>query len=201
MPTVIITKRSDGKIAIRASYNTDFSREAKKRGALWEKPSWLFDGRDEPWVRALCMKLYGTDGTDSVPMCTLRVKSPSGREATRGPVEIHGRPLAMAQAKEHGGGARLGEGVVLEEGELRKGGSVNNWKTVITRGTVLLVRDFIRSWAEKLQAEHPDEYEIVEEAPVVNLIALTEERKRLLARTAEIDALLAGAGAHTGAAD
>lgn len=60
-------------------------------------------------------------------------------------------PLAIAQSKERGGNAWSEEGVVLEKGELRRGGTAIKWKTVIAKVTVLLVRDFIRSKTEEFQ--------------------------------------------------
>ena len=185
---IIITKRADGRIAVTSPYNSGFIEDAKKRQGRRIDECWVFDGRDEDWVRQRCLFWYGSDGVLSVSLCTLRAYFPTGASERCGPIKLNGRTLARASDRD--GGARLGDGVVIDAGKITSGGSRENWQTIIEPGTVLLVRDFIRANAENLKMAHPDEYEIVEERTVVNRSALEAERERLVTRLTEINTIL-----------
>jgi hypothetical protein len=175
-------------VAVKSPYNSEFVTTAKRYGGKWKGGQWVFDARDEERVRALCQKVYGTDGL-SKDLCTIRAKFYISDAVCCGPIEISGRTIARAWGRDSG--AKLGEGVVLLEGRFSSGGSMKNWETTVgNAGAVVLVRDFPRATAEKLIAEGATWLSIEPEAPVIDCAALEAERAKLVARIAEIDALL-----------
>jgi hypothetical protein len=176
-------------VAVKSPYNSEFVTTAKRYGGKWKNGQWVFDARDEERVRALCQEVYGTDGL-STGLCTIRAKYSGDWHdyADRGPIEIAGRTIARAWGRDSG--AKLGEGVVVLEGGFSSGGSMKNWTTRVIGETVVLVRDFPRATAERLIAEGAQHISIEPEAPVIDRAALEAERAKLVARIAEIDALL-----------
>lgn len=180
-------------VAVNAPYNSEFISAAKRLGGRWNAPEWVFDARDEARVRALLIECYGTDG-EVADLVTIRIEWTENESAKRASIEANGRTIARADGRDSG--ARLGDGVVLLDGEFGSGGSRANWTTTARAGTVVLVRDFPRAAAEALVAApgRGRQYSIepeAPEAPVVDADALRAERERLVARIAEIDALLA----------
>lgn len=184
---------SGSVLSVASPYNSNFVAAAKRLGGKWSNGAWVFDARDEQRVRDLCRTTYGTDGVAS-DLVTLRM---SFREEARGyceAVEICGRTVARATGRDSG--ARLGDGIVLLQGSIGSGGSAKNWETRVAAGSVVLVRDFPRAEAERLIAkmeagQSKRDYAIEPETPAVDREALAAERARLVARIAEIDALLA----------
>lgn len=191
MNTVIIRRVGD-KVHVQSPYNTRFVSAAKTRSGKWSNPEWVFDGRDEQWLRDTCLAVYGTDGVTSVETVTLRVTFVEGYREGHSPVMAAGRVVARATGRDSG--AKLGDGVILLKGSFTSGGSVKNWTTVAREGTVVLLRDVPREWADKLVTASDDHitYAIEAEvaAPTFDLEELRREREVLAARMAEIDALL-----------
>lgn len=182
-------------LAVVSPYNVDFVEAAKNLGGKWRDGQWVFDSRNEAAVRRACVAAYGTDGHSAADLVSLRITFDRDAEQHCGPITINGRSLVRASGRDSG--ARLCDGVVLESGHIRSGGSVKNWQTIATEGTTLLVHDVPRAHAESvvreqyLGSEHSVTAEIVEIAPVtIDKDALRGERERLVARLAEIDALL-----------
>jgi hypothetical protein len=66
----------NGTLIVKAPYHPDFPARARNLGGNWHAPpqTWHFDGRDLERVRALCLEIYGTDGTpETSATLTLRV--------------------------------------------------------------------------------------------------------------------------------
>lgn len=193
-------KMTDGseKLKLSSPYHPDLPARAKALGGQFSgvKKAWYFDPRDEERVRALAVEIYGTDGTPApaTDLVTLRVSFPNGgyHEVCNG-VFVAGRCVARAFGRDSG--AKLGDGVVMLKGGITSGGSWNNWKTIIEPGSVFEIRDVPRPAAESAVAQSGYiQVEIVEaKAPTVDVEALKGEKERLLARIAEIDAILASA--------
>ncbi len=182
----------DSKLYVTADYNSAFVAKARDLGGKWASPCWVFDARDEVAVRAACLECYGSDGLTS-DLVDVRITIPEDCRAVgggRGPIEIFGRTLARAFGRDSG--AKLGEGVVVEQGGFSSGGSMKNWTTTVRDNTVLILRDVSAS----LVAKHDNEafiVEVIAHQNEINREELNTEREKLLARLAEIDALLAGA--------
>jgi len=194
MAIVTLEKRGT-KLAVRSPYSALFVSKAKEFGGKWdgEDTTWTFDIRDEARVKDLCVRYYGSDGvTDDV--CTLRVAFTRDVGADACPFTVFGRVVARARGRDSG--AKLGDGVICLAGRARSGGSVKNWQTVLTGGTVVLIRDFPRARAEELAAQPGVEWAVFSvepEAVPVDIPALRDERAGLAARIAEIDAIIAAA--------
>jgi hypothetical protein len=201
--TVEITT-SGSTLTIRSPYNAEFVTAAKCLGGKWRDGAWHLDARDEARARTLCREIYGTDGASVADVVTLRVEWRQSDSQHTDPISLHGRTIARATGRDSG--ARLGDGVAMLSGRFGSGGSMKNWRTTVAAGTIVLVRDFPRAAAEALLAAQAEEtrvvgvdgwegpvivYEIEAESAPVDRDALRAERERLVARLAEIDAILA----------
>lgn len=186
-------------ISVVSPFHSAFIHEAKANLAgRWQDGAWTFDIRNADAVRALVKKWFGyTEGCDLV---SLRVGfDEDGAANCRGPVYRAGRVVASAHDRD--GGARLGDGVILESGGVTSGGSTNNWQTVVRPNTVVVIHDVPRAIAEKHADPEGDggyqgeTYEIIVPAAAAlsGRDALAAEREKLLARLAEIDTALAPA--------
>lgn len=189
--SVIIT---NGTMRVVSPYNTEFVAEAKNMGGKWDGKVWIFDARNEASVRSHMMNTYGTDGTTEPDVVSIRVEVPDTEKGYSGPITLAGR--VIAKAKDRDSGAQLGSGVALIDGGFDSGGSRNNWCTVVdSGGAVVVIHDFPRQRAERL-AKNPGKFKVSIETPqavTIDAEALRSERERLLARIAEIDALLSQA--------
>lgn len=179
-------------VLIKSPYNSVFVEDARKLGGKFNRDSnsWAFDVRDEQRVRDLCFRVYGNDGVRK-DQVTLRIEWIQDTRSSVGPVHALGRTIARASGRDSG--AKLGDDVVILAGGFTSGGSMKNWTTEVSTGTIVLVRDFPRVAAEELVAKEKSsyrKYSIEPEAPVMDREALKEERQKLQARIIAINALL-----------
>lgn len=190
MQPVSITE-SNGALHVASPYHPDFPSRAKKLGGRWDgaRKVWTFDARDLERVAELCRDVFGTDGREpDGPAVTLRVTFPKADDTYEKACFVAGRQVARAYDRD--GGATLGEGVITLEGGFGSAGSRKNPTLCVKAGTVIEVRDVPAG--AKLEADLGGEVEIIDRA-AVDRGALEAERARLVARLAEIDALLGGA--------
>ena len=191
---LISITRSGSDISVASPFHPAFVNRAKELGGKWDSTAkvWTFDARDEDDVRALCRAVYGTDGSPDTKLVDLRITFKSGARAGQRAVYVCGREIARAWGRDSG--AKLGEGVKLVEGRITSGGSSKNWATVVDAGSVFIVRDVPEAKARaEAEACNTDEFsiEILTSAPAaVDVSALQAEREKLVARMAEIDAIL-----------
>ena len=190
-PIISIT-RSGSDISVASPFHPAFVNRAKELGGKWDSTAkvWTFDARDEDDVRALCREVYGTDGSADTKLVDVRITFKSGARAGQRAVYVCGREIARAWGRDSG--AKLGEGVKLVEGRVRSGGSAKNWETVIDAGSVLVLRDVPEPIALRRVCDKADRLvEILPSAAAtVDVPALQAEREKLVARLAEIDALI-----------
>lgn len=172
------------RVIVDAPYHPQFPARAKAIGGRFDgaTKTWSFDARDEAGVREMCIAIYGTDRSATAELVTVRVnvESAAGDE-----LYIAGRQIARRPGRDIP--VRLGAGVVIVSGGFAaSGGSVKNPGLAAKPGTVLEIRDIPRA----ALAGIPERYspEVVE--MTVDRDALIAERERLVARLAEIDALL-----------
>ncbi len=194
MQTVNITQTAN-TIIVDSPYDPEFVLQAKGLGGQWDSRRWSFDIRDAARVRDLCLHVFGSAGDAAEQTVSLRVTVKAGTSIQQGPLRLAGREIAAARGRDTG--ARHGVGVVLVAGRFGSGGSVKNWSTTCTKGATVIVRDMPAAMADRLIAgDRPDWVEsiqIEQEAPLTDPTALRAERDRLIARLAEIDALIATA--------
>lgn len=181
--------RRDGeRLIVRSPYHPDFPTGAKKLGGRWKSDAWVFDARDEERVRALCVEVYGEDGTPQ-ELVSLRVDidgiTTYGRETS---IFVAGREIVRVRGRDSG--AVLGEGVVVLEGDFTSGGSRKNPAVEHDPGTVVEVRDVPRAAAEAAVDEYGVNVSILEpdDADDTALAKLAAERAQLIERLAEVDA-------------
>jgi len=179
------------KIKAYSPYHPDLPAPAKRLGGRWDASArcWTYDVRDEERVRELYTKIYGTYGEAATgDLVNIRVIFHKEFYERRSGIYVAGRCLGRATGRDSG--AKLAEGVILLEGRITSGGSVKNWGTEATEGTVVEVRDVPRAKAQE-EIDNPSDYfavEIIEDE--TNEEALLAEREKLMARIAEIDAIL-----------
>jgi hypothetical protein len=188
------------QLQVRSPMNTLFGQRAKKIGGRWEpkEAAWVFDARVDDKVRALCIDCYGNDGTTFQELVDIRVKFLRDLESSKGPITVFGRIIGSAKARDSG--ARLGNGVVLEEGRIGSAGSYINWTTAVDAGTQVILFDVPKALVLAGGEKHV-EINIVESNQTTSEEQegdLTAERERLLARLAQIDAVLALSSTHAG---
>jgi len=177
---------NNGVAAITTPYNPQFVAAVKKLGARWDAAGrvWTVDARLADDVRAAMRSVYGRDDGAEADLVTVIVTVHNTLRGHRESVVLFGRAIATAFGRDSG--ARIGEGVAFLDGEPESGGSATHWETIVRDGSRVKITDVPRALVRST-----DDYtaEIVE-APGVDREALTAERERLMARIAEIDAIL-----------
>lgn len=198
---ITITGNDAGKITVRTPYNPTFPARARNMGGKWSGTStaWVFDARDEQRVRDLCIDIFGTDGT-ATDLATVRIDAATwyrigNDQGDEKEMYFAGRKIASRQTRDSS--VQLGEGVIVISGKFPGSGGSMKYPGLAVEsrdGVVLEVRD--------VPAGHYDVSREDREAVGVTLIstskvtdetdveALRTERATLVARIAEIDALL-----------
>lgn len=189
----ITVTTENGKTSVHSPYDATFVAKVKSLGGRWDAASkaWQVDARDEVRVRDLLREVYGTDGSpvDAANLVTVRVRLADHEVGHRDGAHavFAGRRIATRPGRDSA--VRLAANVVLIEGKLPStGGSMRYPQISASQDVIVEVRDIPRA---TLSLERDDSYEIVgETAGEVDVDALLTEREQLLARLAEIDALL-----------
>ncbi len=188
----ITVTTENGKTNVRSPYDASFVAKAKTIGGRWDgaNKAWQFDSRDENRVRDLCREVFGTDGSpaDTADLVTVRIRAADHELNSNngGHIQFAGRRLATRPGRDSA--VRLAAGVVVVEGAFDGSGGSMRYPVVAADDEVVLeVRDIPRA---TLSLEREDSYEIIAEKNAADVDVLLSERERLLARLAEIDALL-----------
>jgi hypothetical protein len=188
MMTIRIEHTPNAKILCETPYSPTFPAAAKKLGGRWvpERKAWQFDGRDEAAVRALCVRLFGTDGSPETTADVLTIRAPSGVCTNDGTaLWLAGRQVARVLGRDSG--ARLGDGVVVVTGSFGSGGSMKNPRIVVKAGTVFELRDVPRAMAEKVHAEYHGVTLLDAQGTVVLEPTSAEEPAPVVAEPSEIE--------------
>lgn len=107
-------------VVVEGRYHPAFNTGAKKLNGqfiakTYDKPAyWYFDARDEEAVRELCRKVYGTDGADNAELVDIEVQV---EQSANDDIFLYGR--CIARAAERNGSVKLGDGVILKNGQFR----------------------------------------------------------------------------------
>ena len=180
----------NGKLTAYSPYNPDLPGPAKKLGGKWSPAdkAWTFDPRDEARVRELYRSIYGTDGTVATgDLVTVKATVKEDWLEHTGGLFLYGRQVARATGRDSG--ARLADGVIVVQGKgFGSCGSMKNWKTIGSAGTVFELRDVPRAAVQNNGC--PSEVEAVVVERGIDRAALKAEKDALMARIAEIDSLL-----------
>ena len=153
---ITITKtvrNSKPQLAVVCPYSPLFPSKAKLLGGRFENkyggaPTWYFDPRDEAKVREILVTIYGTDGTATGDLLTIRASAKVLEKLGGKDTEywLAGRQVARVTGRDSG--ARLGDGVVLVRGGF-SAGSMKYPTIGFKDGTVVEIRDVPRAAAEK----------------------------------------------------
>lgn len=184
-------KVENGMAKVFTPYNAEFVKKIKNIGGRkWNAADkcWMIPESEIETARQYMMDVYGeTDLPDEDGRVTIKVKFNEMAFEYTSPITIFGKEIARAWGRDSG--AKVGEDVTLLSGSIGSGGSAKNWRTTIHEGSVFKIRN-----VAKKALEIPNDYNItveeVEEA-TIDRKALEEEKAKLLARLAEIEALLA----------
>jgi hypothetical protein len=181
MTTIEITA-TDKQLTVDSPYHPDWPAQARQLGGKFAAGVWTFSARDEQRVRDLCREVYGTDGT---PTQTVTVTVPLRKWSGEQTVWFAGRRIAHRPGRDQR--VILGDDVVVAAGQLKSsGGSMKNPRLGdYDMDVVLEVRDVPVGHSDLAI----DGVQVVDTG-AVDTDALTAEREQLLARVAEIDALL-----------
>jgi len=190
-------EKSNGKLIVNSPYNPNFVKHARTRGK-WNssKKAWVFDERDEDWVRDMCKNVYGTDGSDAnEPGVSVRIElRGEGVEATGNAgwesLCIDGITLVTRSHRDRP--VIFSDNVVLVKGGFPDSGGSVKWPAVQPDdGTVVELRDIPARKAEELMAAYPETVRRVGSYPGdEQREKLLAEGKRCLSRLREIEALL-----------
>jgi len=171
-------------LTVRSPYNTDLVEGAKDLGGRFDAATkaWVFDARDERRVRDLLTRVYGTDGSTSGQTVTVHISFDDGFRFDYDAVVFAGRVVARRPSRDER--VRLTGAIIISGGFGARGGSVKSPALAPQPGTILEVRD--------VPAGHADVTAkgVTIISSTVDRAALAAERAALLARLAEIDALL-----------
>lgn len=183
----------DGIAKIYTPYSAEFVRKLKKNvgGASWDFGGkyWTVPESAADSVRNIMREVYGYSDIDENETVTLRLTFYEDVSSERSDVIMYGKVLAHAYGRDSG--AKVGDGVVCEKGEVTSGGSSNHWKSIVKEGAVLLLCDVNKNIYEKEKnnSEYDVDTKLVEKS--IDKFQLKQEKIRLLKRIEEIDALLA----------
>jgi len=111
------------------AYNSIMVKKAKELGGRFDRisKSWVFPDYLEDVVDEL-------DAVYNSPLFTIEIRLLDDMKSCCGPVSLVGYTLCRARSRD--GGAQVGDGVSLIEGEIYSGGSYNKWLSIASSGAV-----------------------------------------------------------------
>ena len=182
------TKIENGKIYVQSDYNRDYISRAKGLQGRWSAPYWVFPEENINELRELLLDVYGECGelAEEAPV-TVTVDLDLddykyGAEVTIGSfvaVRRWGRDREVSFADNV---------MVVSGGFTPTGGSAKHPAVYHEQGTIIRVKDIPVKLYEKIKDEAGVSlYKAPDNA------ALIEERDKLLARLAELNALIGDA--------
>lgn len=184
-----IKNLGNGSVAVFTPYNATFVGRIKKlSGARWNAgmKAWTVSEAAEEASREIMREVYGRDDRPTETV-TVRIRAKEEYSLWHEPVILWGKTLSSASGRDSG--ARSGDSVSLVVGKISSGGSVKNWRSVVNEGAEFILENVPATSI----ADVPEWVEVISvQKNGIDIEALHEERARLMARIAEIDALLGG---------
>lgn len=183
-------KIADGKAAIYTPYNAEFVSRIKLLGGRWNpsEKCWTVAEFKVDDVRAVMRSIYGQDDQPVAETVDVILTFDEEYSELCGPVTLLGRTIAAARGRDSG--ARMGDDVMFLEGQPKSGGSVKNWRTIIPAGSVVKLPNLPKTATKECELPEGVTMQII--GGDIDLEALKAEKEKLLARLAEIDAILKG---------
>lgn len=180
----------NGKAFISTPYNKEFVAKIKQiGGARWNgtERCWVIPESEIDTARQYMQEVYGeTDLPDDGERITVDVTFLDDAVGRCEGIALFGKPICRAFGRDSG--AKVCDGITLLDGSIESGGSRANWQTIINKGAKFRIRNLTKA---ALQIENDFDIEVVEvKEDGINKEALRIEKEKLLARLAEINALL-----------
>lgn len=183
--------KDNGLIKVMSDYNKEFIRKAHEISGRWEMPYWVFDEKNEAVLRNILMEIYGEDGTPQKEVTVdidLDKYYHSDYKSNNDEAIFHGKSLCYRPGRDSC--VRMqNDAIVVAGGFPHRGGSVKypclNWND----GTVIRVTVPETVYLAEKDKDGVTLYESADKAQKVK--ALEDEKERLTARIAEIDAEIA----------
>lgn len=190
MSDINIYTNEAGRLAVITPYNKDFIAGARRLRGRWDggTKAWTFDPRDSERVEKLLHEVFGYVANPSGEVATVRVFLDHDNAKGK-TVSFAGREICWRRYRD--AEVQLAPNVVVVEGSFWGRGGSMKYPAVLNyddTDVVLEVRDVP---IEALEVEKDIKWEKVETAGVPSVEqVLRAEREKLVARLAEIDALL-----------
>ena len=189
---MIEIKIKKGTLLIYTPYNAKFVSAIKKiGGAKWDSVNKCWTAPEEfvDAVREIIMEIYGYTDVVKNESVTLKVVFNEEAKEDRKDVTLFGKILSHAIGRDSG--ARVGDDVAMIKGNIRSGGSVKNWVSVVEEGSTFILKNVNKNILQKEKdgINYNVNIDIIDDAKK-SKSELLEEKKRLLERIKEIDELL-----------
>lgn len=189
---MIEIKIKKGILLIYTPYNAKFVSAIKKiGGAKWDSVNKCWTAPEEfvDAVREIMMEIYGYTDISENESVTLKIVFNEEAKEDRKDVTLFGKILSHATGRDSG--ARVGDDVAMIKGNIRSGGSVKNWVSVVEEGSTFIIKNVNKNIfkKEKDGINYDVKIDIIDDAKK-SKSELLEEKKRLLERIKEIDELL-----------
>lgn len=185
---IMISDTDFGKIAVRAPFNPDFVKAAKRLGGKWsgDTKAWLFDARDRGRVEDLLATCYGYSAAASGELATVRIVLDEDNAYSK---EVYFAGRSICSRRYRDAPVKTADNVVIIDGEFSASAGSMRYPAVIqgSRTVTIEVRDVP---VEALAAEKELRFERIDADTQAQREALIAERERLIARLAEIDEAL-----------
>lgn len=180
----------NGEAYIYTPFHSEFVAKIKRVGsARWDPVcgAWVVNAKYISAVRKIMCDVYGeSDIPAEGKRFDVKLTFSKQYHCERDGVFFFGKCLAYARGRD--GGAKGGEGVCYLDGSCSSGGSARNWQSIIEEGSVVMVYDVPEVLVQKEKPVDGVDFEFIERIP--DKAALLQEKESLLARVAEIDAIL-----------
>lgn len=182
------------EIAVFTPYNKQFVDGVKRMGsAKWNPNSkcWTMPCEYIENIRKIMEDTFGYSDISTNETIKLRIKFLDDEFASQESVDVFGKRVAVAYGRDSG--AKVGEDVILESGEISSGGSARYWTSKVSEGSIFYLFNVNKNLFLKEKDNLPYNIKILEviEEECGNK-RLIEEKERLLARIEEINRILQG---------
>lgn len=187
---MIVINRTEKSIAVKSPFNSTLPQRARALGGSWDasKKVWVYDAADEELVRSLYMDVYGEwEGSQHIRVRITTTEELIGRCDS---VYICGVQVARAYGRDSG--AKVMDAKYISGDLPRSGGSAKYWCTIVPAGATFDIQ-IPQDRLADIEREGEDRgftVQVVDEGQDRKIQNLRDERERLLARIAEIDAIL-----------
>lgn len=176
-------------------YDKDFIYKIKTRigGARWDaaKKCWSIPVDAVDSCRDIMQECFGmSDVDDNGDTVTVKVSIVDDISELQSSVRLFGKVLSRAYGRDSSG--KPGEDVLYIEGAPQSGGSVKNWRSIVPKGSVIMLTNVKRKlWDNYVDSNKSDLSYVAELVEAtINKGQLRAEKERLLQRIQEINKLL-----------